>query len=154
MYIFLPDANDGLSALVEKVGSESGFLKRHIPSEKLIVGEFRIQKFKFDYGIEVKQALQKLELVLPFDPIVGLREMVNDHKPLCVSNIFHKSFIEIDEKGTQVCAETVASLAFISYKVQRGRIDFVADHPFLFVIRENTTGIVQFMGQVFNPSLK
>ncbi|KAK1381826.1 Serine protease inhibitor (SERPIN) family protein [Heracleum sosnowskyi] len=104
--------------------------------------------------VEMSMDHQKLGFILPFNPIVGLREIVNDHKPLFVSNIFHKSFIEIDEKGTQACAETVASLDFISYRVQRGRIDFVAGHPFLFVIRENTTGIVQFMGQMLNPSLK
>ncbi|KAF2309895.1 hypothetical protein GH714_005532 [Hevea brasiliensis] len=42
MYFFLPDAKDGLPALVEKVGSESGFLDHHLPQQKVEVGEFRI----------------------------------------------------------------------------------------------------------------
>lgn len=164
MYIFLPDAKDGLPALVEKAGSEPGFLKHHIPSKKVKVRDLKIPKFKFDYGIQVKQALRKLGLVSPFNPKVGLSEMVDDlcemvdggdPKPLYVSKIFHKSFIEVDEKGTKASAATAAYvLAPESERINLAPLDFVADHPFLFVIRENTTGVVQFMGQVLNPSLE
>ncbi|KAI8548739.1 hypothetical protein RHMOL_Rhmol07G0296900 [Rhododendron molle] len=45
-YFFLPNAKDGLSALMEKVSSESGFLDRNLPDQRVIVGEFRIPKFK------------------------------------------------------------------------------------------------------------
>ncbi|XP_074356813.1 serpin-ZX-like [Apium graveolens] len=154
MYIFLPDAKDGLPALLEKAGSEPGFLERHIPSREVELRQFRIPKFKFEYSIEMTQALQKLGLDLPFDPNVGLSEMVDDPNPLFVSNIFHKSFIEVDEKGTEASAATGVYAAECCAMIQLAPIDFVADHPFLFVIRENTSGIVQFMGQVLNPSLK
>ncbi|KAL8118945.1 hypothetical protein AgCh_016437 [Apium graveolens] len=52
MRILLPHARDGLPALVKKVGSESGFLDRHVPNRRVKVGEFRIPKFKFEYSIE------------------------------------------------------------------------------------------------------
>lgn len=66
------------------------------------LGEFKIPNFKFEYEIEVSQVLQSLGLVLPFDPDgFGLREMVYDH-PLCVSSMFHKSLIEVDEKVTEL----------------------------------------------------
>ena len=44
MYLFLPDAKDGLPALVEKMGSESGFLERHLPRQKVEVGDFMMLK--------------------------------------------------------------------------------------------------------------
>ncbi|KAL1819029.1 hypothetical protein ACET3Z_013898 [Daucus carota] len=101
MYIFLPDAKDGLCSLVEKAGS-NGFLDRHVPYKRVHLGEFKIPKFKFEYEIEVSQVLQSLGLVLPFDPDgFGLREMVYDH-PLCVSSMFHKSLIEVDDKVTEL----------------------------------------------------
>ncbi|KAK3231482.1 hypothetical protein Dsin_003363 [Dipteronia sinensis] len=50
MYFFLPDAKDGLPALVEKMGSESGFLDRHLPHQKVEVGDFRIPRFKISFG--------------------------------------------------------------------------------------------------------
>ncbi|KAL8118944.1 hypothetical protein AgCh_016436 [Apium graveolens] len=88
--------------------------------------------------------------------LLGLSEMVSDPMPLFVSYIFHKSFIEIDEQGTEVAAATVGSYGLgcgRRYLNEIKTVDFVADHPFLFVIRENTTGIVQFMGHVLNPSI-
>ncbi|XP_074365772.1 serpin-ZX-like [Apium graveolens] len=60
MYFFLPDAKDGLSTLVDKLASESGFLERHIPSVMERVGELRIPKFKMSFGFEASKALKEL----------------------------------------------------------------------------------------------
>lgn len=154
MYIYLPDAQDGLPALVERAGSEPRFLDRYIPYQEISAGMFWIPKFKFEYEIELSGVLKSLGLFLPFEPEVGFREMVHDPMPLFVSKVFHKSFIEVDESGTEAAAATVAVMGFggCAIPVQELRIDFVADHPFLYVIRENNTGIVQFIGQVLNPS--
>ncbi|KAK1364232.1 Serine protease inhibitor (SERPIN) family protein [Heracleum sosnowskyi] len=154
MYIFLPDAKHGLPALVEKAGSESGFLDRHVPNRPVKVGEFRIPKFKFEYTIEASKALKSLQLVLPFVPSAGLTEMVDSPLPLFVSQMVHKAFIEVDEKGTEAAAATVVDMLCVCSRFPpiEVKIDFVADHPFLFVIRENTTGMVQFIGHVLNPS--
>ncbi|XP_074364790.1 serpin-ZX-like [Apium graveolens] len=151
MYIFLPDAKEGLAELVEKAGSECGFLDRYAPNKAVQVGDFRIPKFKFEYIIEASEALKSLKLVLPFS--AGLTNMVDASWPLLVSKIVHKSFIEVDEKGTEAAAATVACMAVgcSMYRPIEVKIDFVADHPFLFVIRENTTGMVQFIGHVLNP---
>ncbi|TXG52335.1 hypothetical protein EZV62_021504 [Acer yangbiense] len=66
MYFFLPDAKDGLPALVEKMGSESGFLDRHLPRQKVEVGDFRIPRFKISFGFETSKVLKELGVVLPF----------------------------------------------------------------------------------------
>ncbi|KAL3732775.1 hypothetical protein ACJRO7_022317 [Eucalyptus globulus] len=135
MYLFLPNGKDGLPALVEKVGSESGFLNRHLPYNKVTVGEFRIPRFKISSGFEASEDLKKMGLVLPFSSEGGLTEMVNFLNPL-VSHVFHKSFIDVSEKGTEPLPNN---------------LDFVADHPFLFLVREDLSGTVLFVGQVFNP---
>lgn len=140
MFIFLPDAKDGFPDLVEKAGSRPGFLDRYYPRERVKVGEFRIPKFKFEYAIEASEALKSLGLVFPFNPAVGLSEMVSDPMPLFVSKIFHKSFIEVDEQGTEAAAATVSSYGLGCSRramIEIKTVDFVADHPFLFVIREN-----------------
>lgn len=153
MYIFLPDAKDGLPALVEKAGEQSGFLECHIPSEYVRVGQFRIPKFKFAYNMELSEALKTLGLVLPFDPHGGLSEMAHG-RPLVVSKIYHKSFIEVNEEGTIAAAATFAEeqLGCCLMEIEEVVIDFVADHPFLFFIREDKTGMVLFIGQVLDPS--
>ncbi|XP_058222739.1 serpin-ZX-like isoform X1 [Rhododendron vialii] len=152
MYFFLPNAKDGLSALMEKVSSESGFLDRHLPCRKVEVGIFRIPKFKFSFGFEASEVLKGLGLVLPFSPGEGeLTEMVESTtvgRNLYVSSIFHKACIEVNEEGTEAAAASAFVGRFACYVAP---IDFVADHPFLFVIREDMTGAVLFIGQVLNP---
>ncbi|KAE9586784.1 hypothetical protein Lal_00004551 [Lupinus albus] len=151
MYLLLPDAKDGLSALVDKVGSEPGFLEHKLHLEKVEVGEFRIPRFKISFGLETSNVLKELGLVLPFSG-GDLTAMVDSPVPqsLLVSNIFHKSFIEVNEEGTEAAAATAATITYRSLQILT-KMDFIADHPFLFLIREDRTGTVLFIGQVLNP---
>ncbi|KAL5705078.1 NADH:ubiquinone reductase (H(+)-translocating) [Ranunculus cassubicifolius] len=150
MYLILPDAKDGLQALAEKVASEPDFLDRHRPSQPISVGEFMIPKFKISFGFEASELLKGLGLAAPFSG--GLTEMVDSPvgQNLYVSSIFHKSFIEVNEEGTEAAA---ASAGVIKLRGLQMAIDFVADHPFMFLIREDLTGVVVFIGHVINPTL-
>ncbi|XP_026396848.1 serpin-Z1C-like [Papaver somniferum] len=98
-------------------------------------------------------------VVMPFDESKAeLTEMVdiddpsNEHK-LHVSNVYHKCFVEIDEKGTKAAASTGMQLATMAGRPPPPPVDFIADHPFMFIIREQVTGVVLFMGHVLDPSL-
>ncbi|KAG5542207.1 hypothetical protein RHGRI_021916 [Rhododendron griersonianum] len=127
MYFFLPNAKDGLSALMEKVSSESGFLDRNLPYERVTVGEIRSDLW----------LVEALDVCFP---------------QLYVSSIFQKSFIEVNEEGTEAAAASAAAMRELCKRLPiPPKIDFVADHPFLFVIREDMTGAVLFIGQVLNP---
>ncbi|KAF8022908.1 hypothetical protein BT93_F0426 [Corymbia citriodora subsp. variegata] len=152
MYLFLPDVRDGLLALVEKISSESGFLDRHLPHKKVEVGQFRIPRFKISFGFAASKDLKKLGLVLPFSTEGGLTEMVDspEGRSLYVSSIFHKSFIEVNEEGTEAAAASAGVIMLKSLDLPEV-IDFVADHPFLFLVREDMTGTILFLGQVLNP---
>ncbi|MCH86031.1 serpin-ZX, partial [Trifolium medium] len=149
MYFFLPDTKDGLLSLIEKVTSESEFLKLQLPDDKVEVGDFMIPSFKISFGIETSDALKELGVILPFSP-GGLTKMVNS--PIWVSNIFQKSFIEVNEKGTEAAAVTTIRCRECCLPTSKPiPIDFVADHPILFFIREDFTGTILFVGQVLNP---
>ncbi|PON99181.1 Serpin family [Trema orientale] len=152
MYFFLPDAKDGLPALVDKVGSQSGFLERHLPRQQVKVGDFRIPRFKISFGFKASNTLKGLGLVLPFSGEGGLSEMVDSPvgQNLYVSDIYHKSFIEVNEEGTEAAAAS-AGVIMLRALLVSDKIDFVADHPFLFLIREDMTGMVLFSGHVVNP---
>ncbi|XP_058783181.1 serpin-ZX-like [Vicia villosa] len=155
IYFYLPDAKDGLLALIEKVASDSEFLEGTRPRESVPVGDFRIPKFNISFGIETSNILKELGVILPFTE-GGLTKMVDSpmSQNLHISGIYHKSFIEVNEKGTEVAAATSTDV-----KVTCGRrtkpppppIDFVADHPFMFLIREDLSGTILFTGQVLNP---
>ncbi|XP_071702161.1 serpin-ZX-like [Rutidosis leptorrhynchoides] len=152
MYFYLPDAKDGLSSLVEKLSSGSEFLNRNIPRQKVEVGQFLIPKFKISFGFEASDMLKELGLVLPFGGEEGLTEMVDSPvgQSLFVSSIHHKAFVEVNEEGTEAAAAS-AGVVMLRALMTNDKVDFVADHPFLFVIREDLTGVVLFMGQVIDP---
>nr|XP_043639517.1 serpin-ZX-like [Erigeron canadensis] len=151
MYIYLPDKNDGLSSLIQKINSESGFLESHIPLGKVEIRKFLVPKFKISSGFEVSDSLKELGVVLPFKD-GSLTKMVEPPNPeLFVSGIHQKSFVEINEEGTEAAAITYSTVMAKSARFTYP--DFVADHPFLFVIREDTTGAVLLMGQIADPSV-
>ncbi|CAJ2641051.1 unnamed protein product [Trifolium pratense] len=153
MYFFLPDTNDGLPLLIKKLASESKFLESKLPNKKVEVGEFRIPKFKISFELETSNVLKELRVDLPFYP-GSLTKMVDSpmDKDLYVSKIFHKSFIEVKEEGTEAAATTVGTMAGSSWGgFTPPQIDFVADHPFLFLIREDFSKTILFIGQVLNP---
>ncbi|CAN4122735.1 unnamed protein product [Withania somnifera] len=151
MYLILPDARDGLPALIDKISSEPGFLNHHVPFEKAKMRKFLIPKFKTTFGVEASKVLKGLGVTSPFSS-GGLTEMVDSPLAgrLFVSQIFHKSFIEVNEEGTEAAAVTASVIMTMSANIDK-EIDFVADHPFLFLIRDDTTGVVLFLGSVLNP---
>ncbi|XP_071692503.1 serpin-ZX-like [Rutidosis leptorrhynchoides] len=148
MYFYLPDERDGLQSLVEKIDSESDFFESYIPSEKVDVEKVMIPKFKISYGFEASDMLKELGLVLPFIPggITNITKCLRGDE-LYISSIHHKSFVEVNEEGTEAAASTAVSIAKCI------NMEFVASHPFLFVIREDTSGSILFVGQVVDPSV-
>ncbi|MFS7938859.1 putative Serpin family protein [Helianthus anomalus] len=154
MYFFLPNAKDGLQSLVQKIGSTPDFIARHIPRDYVITPRFLIPVFKISFGLEVSGMLKELGLVLPFSGGDGLSEMVDssDGQGIYVSRIIHKSFVEVNEEGTEAMAYLMEMMCGAAPTPPKyDKVDFVADHPFLFVIREDETGVVLFMGQVVDP---
>jgi len=154
IYFLLPDEKDGLSALIDKVASDSEFLEQNLPRRKVKVGKFRIPRFNISFEIEASELLKKLGLALPFS-MGGLTKMVDSpiSQELYVSGIFQKSFIEVNEEGTKAAAVTVSVVRGCSRygPPPVPTIDFVADHPFLFLIREDFSGTILFVGKVVNP---
>ncbi|KAK1407516.1 hypothetical protein QVD17_39132 [Tagetes erecta] len=157
MYFFLPNAKDGLKSLIEKISSTSHFLDDHIPTSYVEVGKFLLPKFKIGIEFEASEMLEELGVVLPFDDEANFSEMVESSvdESLNVSGIHHKAFVEVNEYGTEAAAVTVDEDCgcCLEENPPSYKVDFVADHPFLFVIREDVTRVVLFMGQVNDPRI-
>ncbi|KAH7690657.1 Serpin family protein [Dioscorea alata] len=153
MYIYLSDDLFGLHRLLEKVANEPSFVSNHIPSRRVKVGRFMIPKFKFSYGFEVSKVLKSLGLELPFNEnadFSGMSLSSSSADKLFISSVHHKATIEVEEEGTVAAAATGLVFRQTSYIP---RVNFVVDHPFMFVIREDVTGALLFFGVVVNPLL-
>ena len=154
MYFFLPDAKDGLPNLIQKLNSNPDLLYQRFEMTKDKLTEFWIPKFKFSFEFEASDSMEKMGLTRPFQPFGELTEIIDcrcSSEKLLVSYIFHKAYIEVNEEGTEAAASTAV---IVEMQHLRYYPSFVADHPFLFMIREETHGIVFFVGAVLNPLLQ
>ncbi|CAM0903728.1 unnamed protein product [Alopecurus aequalis] len=158
MCIFLPDARDGLSNLVDMIASQPGFLHEHLPKKMMDVNEFRVPKFKLSFESNVVTILKKLGLKLPFGDQANLSDMAERDEsglPLFVNKVMHKAVIEVNEEGIEAAAVSIWDMMFgCSFRPRTPppRVDFVADHLFAYFIVEETTGAVVFGGNVIDPS--
>lgn len=153
MYFFLPHENDGLPNLIHTLNSNPRYLNQRFELWRSQIPEFWIPRFKFSFNFEAPESIMKdMGLTLPFSPgdLTGVSDSSWSHK-LYVSNIMHKAFIEVNEEGTEAAASTAVTFRLRS----RGsyKPSFVADHPFLFMVREETSMAVFFIGAVLNPLL-
>ncbi|KAI9073453.1 hypothetical protein K1719_044590 [Acacia pycnantha] len=152
MYFFLPHEKDGLPSLIHTLNSNPRILNQKFELWREDIPEFWIPRFKFSFNLEATKGLKELGLTLPFTPgeLTEVSDSSYSHK-LYVSSIVHKAFVEVNEEGTEAAASTAAAMRFLSARWPSP--SFVADHPFMFMIREETSMVVFFIGAVLNPLL-
>ncbi|KAI8546144.1 hypothetical protein RHMOL_Rhmol07G0094200 [Rhododendron molle] len=148
------DERDGLPDLLKKHISNPGKYFNLSPVE---LDKFWIPKFKFSYGFNVLKAMQDMGTPLSFltDP-EDLSDMMHVPEDVDVfePKMIQKAFIEIDEKGTEAAAITEFEdlMGFSMYYKPKRLISFVADHPFVFMLKEAKSGLDFFTGAVLDPS--
>lgn len=94
--------------------------------------------------------MKEVGLTRPFVLVKELTGIVDSPKGdgMFVQKLLQKCVIEIDEKGTEAAAVTLVQLVMCA---RRPSITFIADHPFMFMIREEGSSNVLFIGVVLNP---
>ncbi len=75
---------------------------------------------------------------------------MNGNRDLVISAVVHKAFVEVEEKGTEAAAATGVVMARASLALAPPTV-FRADHPFLFLIRDNGNGSILFLGRLVSP---
>jgi len=81
----------------------------------------------------------------------GIADPPDPHDRVFIGNVFHKAFVRVDEKGTEAGAADAVGVTGAALKPPKPLL-FIADHPFLFLLRHNASGLVLFMGRVSDPS--
>ncbi|RPH33513.1 MAG: serpin family protein [Bacteroidales bacterium] len=107
-----------------------------------------IPKFKLSNGYQLKQMLSKMGMPQPFTDDADFTGMTTASS-LKISDVFHKAFIEVNEQGTEASAATAVVVATKSVHFVKS---FIANRPFLFLIKEKSTGTILFMGRVVDPT--
>jgi serpin B len=68
-----------------------------------------------------------------------------------ISDVLHKTFVEVNEEGTEAAAVTGVKMMATAMPRPEDKFSFVCDHPFLCAIRDDVTGSVLFLGAIFDP---
>ena len=72
---------------------------------------------------------------------------------LLISDVIHQAFVEVNEEGTEAAAATAVVMKLAAAPANPDPIPvFRADHPFIFIIQDDETGSILFMGRVVNPT--
>ena len=105
-----------------------------------------LPKFKAEYETSLNATLQRLGMRAAFTPSADFSGM--SREPLMISEVKQKTFIEVNEEGSEAAA--VTSVAVMRTSLAPEPLEFRVDRPFVFLIRERTSGTVLFMGLVRN----
>jgi len=109
-----------------------------------------LPRFKVTAEFRLRETLSRLGMPLAFSNTADFSGVAKGDR-LKLSNLFHKAYVEVNEKGTEAAAATGGVV--IPTSAPQKEL-FRADHPFFFVIRENGTGSLLFVGRLANPLAK
>lgn len=143
--ILLPKENFNVNQLVENFTMQqwnewkAGLSKEHSL-------ELRMPKFELDYEIKLNDALKSLGMQDAFSESMADLSGINNQGQLYVSEVKHKTYMRVDEAGTEAAA--VTSIGIGPTSISPG---VLVDKPFLLIIHEQKTNAILFMGKIMNP---
>ncbi len=151
MTIFLPKPQVDVDYLVKQLDQESwdhwinSFSKRSV---KLF-----FPKFALKYEIKLNDVLKALGMEIAFDPYqADFTKMYEGPENLYISKVKHKTFVKVDEEGTEAAAAT--SVGIVPTSIEPYVLIMRVDRPFVFAIRENYSQTILFIGKIVEPSLE
>ena len=147
MLVFLPKETEGLKEIENTLTAKG--LDVLLPNMRTKTVDVYFPKFKMTWGtFSLNKVFITLGMSDAFDQEKADFTGMHTKKNVWIENIFHKAFIEVNEEGTEAAAAT----AVVIVKSIELPTVFYADHPFIFIIKDNRSGSILFMGRVMNPT--
>ncbi len=148
MFLLLPEEKTGLPALLKQLTPENWATWRAQFTSRQ--GEIALPRFRMEYEQSLKPALSRLGMGLAFDLNRADFSAMCSQPRLAIGDVKHKSFIEVNEEGTEAAAVTSVEMVMTAIPINTFKLVF--NRPFLFLIQDNTTGTILFIGTVVHPA--
>lgn len=148
MVVLLPSANTTVDELITGMDSDKwntlgeGFQEQSVA--------LFLPRFETSCKYELKGPLMEMGMGLAFSDFADFSNMIE--VPVMIGTVNHKTFIKLDEEGTEAAAATSVGMEITS--VGSGPRQFRVDRPFLFAITEKESGAILFSGKIENPLLE
>ena len=149
MVVMLPSAEKEVSDLIAKLNVahwDSWF-----DNSSYTGVQVDLPKFKYEFKELLNEPLTDLGLGVAFSEFEADFTRINPDGDLFISRVIHQTFIDVQEEGTEAAAATIVEISFNSSAGGGSPINFKADKPFLYLIKENSTGAIVFIGKVGKP---
>ncbi len=147
MVVFLPKPSSSLEAFRQTLTAENWqtwntqFRRRE--------GMVKLPRFNTEFSVGLNDALKSLGMAIAFDPDRADFSAMIDAQAF-INRVQHKTFIEVNEQGTEAAGSTGISIGVTSAPIDPP-FQMVVDRPFFYAIQDNQTGSILFMGTVVNP---
>jgi serpin B len=150
MIVFLPKDAGGLSALEPSITGSNlqQWLGKLASVPKVIV---TMPKFKMTQQFELGSTLSAMGMPQAFSGSADFSGMTG-HRDFAISEVIHKAYVDVNEEGTEAAAATAVTMRALAMRAPEGPPPvFRADHPFVFMIRDNRSASILFMGRMADP---
>jgi len=149
LYAFLPRDRDGLGKLIDATKPDDfAGLFAGLEERK---GTVVLPRFKIEFEQNLVKTLEALGMGVAFTPGADFSRMVVPPATAAISDVLHKTFVEVNEEGTEAAAVTGVKMMATAMPREEEKFSFVCDHPFLCAIRDDVTGSVLFLGAIYDP---
>ncbi len=147
MVILLPRSSDNLHSLIMNL--DKTHWEYYISQLNTSSVGLELPKFKLEYKLIMNHVLSQMGMAVAFDPFHADFSRINPQLQLYISSVLHKTFVQVDEEGTEAAAVTVVEIGYTS--VGPHGIYMRVDRPFVFALRERQSGTLLFMGKILQP---
>lgn len=151
MVVLLPAGENSSQDVIDELSVENwkSWMAAFEPHDKVVV---TMPRFKFEFKTELKKLLAELGMPQAFNPGLSDFTKIADVNDLYISSVLHKSFIDVNETGTEAAAVTSVTVGVTSINPDENqKIHFTVNRPFVFAVTEKDTDAILFMGEVTHP---
>lgn len=144
MIVILPSTENNITDLVEELDYTT--CQFYLNSLIKVEVNLSLPKFKVETTYDVGSSLKKMGMTDAFD--LTRADFTGMSTGLSISKIIHKAFVEVNEEGTEAAAATAVIMI---EKSARRSVEFKADRPFIFFLKDNESNSILFIGGIINP---
>jgi len=146
--IVLPKAEAGLAELERSIAPDT--LDAWVGSLATRKVQAAIPKFRAESAFSLREALSRMGMADAFARAADFSG-IDGRRDLFAGDVAHKAFVDLSEEGTEAAAATGITVRSRAIRRPEETVVFRADHPFLFFIRDTTTGVILFEGRFSTP---
>jgi len=149
MTIFLPRSTIDLDQFISEWNLDQWI--QWLSSFSKQKGTVYLPKFKLEYKIKLNDVLSAMGMSIAFNPDLADFSLINPDQALFIDKVLHKTFVEVNEEGTEAAAVTLVDMRLTSTGGGSTGFFMRIDRPFVFLIRERESNTILFIGKVVEP---